>query len=105
MAVMFALDLKLTFIGKHTLFRGPFAPILRWMGGVPVDRSSSHGLVGEAVRGFESVDPRVPAIAPEGTRRSVEGFRSGVVHIARGARAPVLIASLDHPAGCLRFGP
>ena len=105
MAVMFALDLKLTFIGKHTLFRGPFAPILRWMGGVPVDRSSSHGLVGEAVRGFESVDQRVLAIAPEGTRRSVERFRSGFVHIARGARVPVLLASLDYAARCVRFGP
>ncbi len=105
MAVMFALDLKLTFIGKHTLFRGPFAPILRWMGGVPVDRSSPHGVVGDAVRAFESVDQRVLAIAPEGTRRRVERFRSGFVHIARGAGVPVLLASLDYAARCVRFGP
>ena len=44
-AARFALDLDLAFIGKHTLFRGPFAPLLRGMGGIPVDRSSPHGLV------------------------------------------------------------
>jgi len=59
MAAMFALDLRLTFIGKHTLFGGPLAPFLRWMGGVPVDRSSPHGVVGESVRAFESVERRV----------------------------------------------
>ena len=105
MAVMFALDLKLTFIGKHTIFRGPFAPVLRWMGGVPVDRSSPHGVVGDAVRAFDGVDQRVLAIAPEGTRRRVESFRSGFLHIARGARVPVLLASLDYEARCVRFGP
>ncbi len=105
MAVMFALDLRLTFIGKHTLFRGPFAPVLRWMGGIPVDRSSSHGVVGDAVRAFDSVEQRVLAIAPEGTRKRVERFRSGFMHIAHGARVPVLLASLDYAARCLRFGP
>ena len=105
MGVMFALDLKITFIGKHTIFRGPFAPVLRWMGGIPVDRSSSHGVVGDAVRAFEGVEQRVLAIAPEGTRRRVERFRSGFMHIARGARVPVLLASLDYESRCVRFGP
>ena len=105
MAVMFALDLRITFIGKHTLFRWPLAPLLRWMGGIPVDRSSPHGVVGDAVRSFEGVRERVIAIAPEGTRRRVERFRSGFLHIARGARVPVLLAALDYEARCVRFGP
>jgi len=105
MGVMFALDLKITFIGKHTIFRGPFAPVLRWMGGIPVDRSSPHGVVGDTVRAFERVDQRVLAIAPEGTRRRVERFRSGFMHIARGAGVPVLLASLDYASRCVRFGP
>ena len=61
--------------------------------------------MGEAVRAFEGVDARVLAIAPEGTRRRVERFRSGFLHIARGARVPVLLASLDYEARCVRFGP
>ena len=105
MAAMFALDLRLTFIGKHTLFAGPLAPFLRWMGGVPVDRSSPHGVVGDSVRAFAEVDRRVLAIAPEGTHKPVPHFKSGFLHIARGAGVPVLLAALDYGTHCVRLGP
>ena len=104
-ATMFALDLRLSFIGKHTLFRWPVAGVLRWMGGIPVDRGASHGLVGETVKAFASVDGRILAIAPQGTRKRGARFRSGFLHIARGANVPVVLASLDYPARCLRLGP
>jgi 1-acyl-sn-glycerol-3-phosphate acyltransferase len=104
-ATMFALDLKLTFIGKHTLFQGPFAGMFRWMGGVPVDRTKPHGVVGDAVRAFETIDRRILAIAPQGTRSPVPHFKSGFLHIARGARVPVLLASLDYGHHVVRFGP
>lgn len=104
-AAMFALDLRLTFLAKHTLFRGPFAAPMRWIGGIPVDRSSAHGVVDEAVRAFRGCDKRVLAIAPEGTRRRVVRFRSGFLHIARGAAVPVLLAALDWSARCVRLGP
>lgn len=104
-ATMFALDLKLTFIGKHTLFRWPVAGLIRWMGGVPVDRSAPHGVVGETVDAIASVPQRVVAIAPEGTRKRVARFKSGFLHIARGAHVPVVLASLDYAQRCVRLGP
>ncbi len=104
-ATMFALDLRLTFISKHTLFRWPFAAVLRWMGGIPVDRSAPHGLVGDAVKAFAAVDQRILAIAPEGTRSRVARFKSGFLHIARGANVPVVLASLDYASRCVRLGP
>jgi 1-acyl-sn-glycerol-3-phosphate acyltransferase len=104
-ATMFALDLDLSFIGKHTLFRWPFAGVLRWMGGIPVDRGASHGLVEEAVEAFASVDRRILAIAPQGTRKRGARFKSGFLRIARGANVPVVLASFDFAARCLRFGP
>jgi 1-acyl-sn-glycerol-3-phosphate acyltransferase len=104
-AAMFALDLRITFIGKHTLFRWPFAGALRWIGGFPVDRSSAHGVVAESVAAFEGIERRVLAIAPEGTRKRVERFRTGFLHIARGAGVPVLLAALDYGERCVRFGP
>ena len=105
MAAMFALDLKLEFLGKHTLFLGPFAPFFRWVGGIPVDRSAPHGVVGQAVAAFAAVDRRILAIAPEGTRRRGAAFRSGFLYIARGARVPVVLAALDYEARCVRLGP
>jgi 1-acyl-sn-glycerol-3-phosphate acyltransferase len=104
-SAMFALDLRLAFIGKHTIFRGPFAPVLRWMGGIPVDRSSPHGLVGESVAAFAATERRILVIAPEGTRKRVAHFKSGFLHIARGAGVPVTLATLDYAARCVRIGP
>lgn len=105
LAAMFALDLRLSFIGKHTLFRGPFDRLLRWMGGIPVDRSSPHGVVAESIRAFERVERRVLALAPEGTRHGVRRFKSGFLHIARGAGVPILLAALDYDARVVRLGP
>ena len=59
-AAMFALDLDLAFIGKHTLFRWPFAAVLRWMGGSPVDRSKPHGLVEDSVAASDKAATRAP---------------------------------------------
>ena len=104
-AAMFALDLRLAFLGKHTLFRGPAAPVMRWMGGIPVDRASPHGVVGDAVEAFKRGDRRILAIAPEGTRRRVERIKTGFLHIARGAGVPVVLATLDYAARVVRLGP
>lgn len=104
-AAMFALDLRLAFIGKHTLFVWPFSGFLRWMGGIPVDRSSAHGVVAESVAAFRNAGERVLVIAPEGTRRRVAKFKTGFLHIARGAGVPVVLAALDYGERCVRLGP
>ena len=104
-AAMFALDLRLGFLGKHTLFRRPFGGLMRWMGGIAVDRSSPHGVVAESVAAFSRMDRRILAIAPEGTRRNVGHFKSGFLQIARGAGVPVVLASLDYAAKAVRLGP
>ena len=104
-AAMFALDLRLAFLGKHTLFRGPLGALMRWMGGIPVDRSSPHGVVAASAAAFAQVEHRILAIAPEGTRRRGAPFRSGFLHIARAAGVPVVFATLDYGARCVRLGP
>ncbi|HET7729591.1 MAG TPA: lysophospholipid acyltransferase family protein [Usitatibacter sp.] len=104
-AAMFALDLRLAFIGKHTLFRGPLGAVMRWMGGIPVDRSSPHGVVAQSLEAFRAMDRRVLAIAPEGTRKRVARFKTGFLHIARGAGVPVVLAALDWGNRRIRLGP
>jgi 1-acyl-sn-glycerol-3-phosphate acyltransferase len=102
---MFALDLKIGYLGKHTLFRWPFGALMRWTGGIPVDRSSRHGVVGDSIAAFVTMDRRILAIAPEGTRSRVGHFKSGFLQIARGAGVPVVLATLDWAAKVVRFGP
>jgi 1-acyl-sn-glycerol-3-phosphate acyltransferase len=94
-AAMFALDLRIAFLGKHTLFRWPFGRLMRWMGGIPVDRASPHGVVNQSIDAFMRVERRILAIAPVGTRRLVAHFMSGFLLFARGANVPVVLASLD----------
>ena len=105
MGAMFAMDLDLGFLAKHTIFSGPMGPIIRWMGGIPVDRTSHHGVVGDAVAAFDRSTQRLLAIAPQGTRRAGAPYKAGFIHIARGARAPILLATLDYGARCVRLGP
>lgn len=104
-AAMFALDLKLEFLGKHTLFRGLPGAVMRWMGGIPVDRTSPHGVVAQSVAAFDRQQRRILAIAPEGTRRAGAGIRAGFLHIARGAGVPVVLATLDYATRVVRLGP
>lgn len=104
-AAMFALDLRLSFLGKDVLFRGPLGPLMRAMGGIPVDRASSHGVVASAIEAFHARDRLVLAIAPEGTRKAVERLKSGFLHIARGAGVPILLATIDGTTRSIRLGP
>ncbi len=104
-AAMFALDLRASFIGKHTLFVWPFSRFLRWMGGIPVDRSRSNGVVDDVVAAFRDSSTLVLAIAPEGTRRKVERYRTGFLRIAQGAGVPILLVGLDYGSRCIRIGP
>jgi 1-acyl-sn-glycerol-3-phosphate acyltransferase len=106
MLAMFALDLDLSFLAKHTLFRNRVsASFFRWLGGIPVDRTAAHGVVGDAVQAFERADRKLLVVAPEGTRKHVEHFKPGFLHIARGAHVPVLFATLDYGRKVVRLGP
>lgn len=104
-ATMFALDFRLAFLGKHTLFRGPLGAFMRWMGGIPVDRTSPHGVVGESITAFSRAGSRVLVVAPEGTRKRVERFRTGFLQIARGAGVPVVMVAFDYGNRRVLLGP
>jgi 1-acyl-sn-glycerol-3-phosphate acyltransferase len=96
-AAMFALDLEANFLGKHTLFKGPLGAIMRWLGGIPVDRTTGGtGLVDDMVRCFDSAEALILAVAPEGTRSTVDHWKTGFHSIARRAGVPVVAVTLDY---------
>ena len=104
MAAKLALRLQVTFLGKHTLFRFPLGAVMRALGGRPVDRSAPHALVTAMVAELASRDALVLAIAPEGTRKAVERWKTGFYHIARGASVPIVPVALDWGIRVLRIG-
>ena len=93
---MFALDLKASWLGKHTIFRFPLTPLLRWMGGEPIDRTAAKGTVGTAIEYFHTRKEWVLALSPEGTRRRVEHWKTGFYRIAAGAGVPIVPVAFDY---------
>jgi 1-acyl-sn-glycerol-3-phosphate acyltransferase len=95
-AVVFALELRPSWLGKHSLFRPPFKTVLGWLGGIPVDRSSSHGVVGDCVKAFASAPALMIALTPEGTRKGVTQWKTGFYRIACESDVPIFPVSFDY---------
>lgn len=90
------LGLRVHWMGKASLFDGVLGPLFRFWGGIPVDRSRPGGMIGQMAARFEATDDLVLAIAPEGTRRHTDHWKSGFWHIARAADVPVVMAYIDY---------
>ena len=93
--VVLKLRLQVFWMGKHTLFPFPFAGLMRWLGGIPVDRSKSHNVVNETVRLYKEHSNFVVLVPPEGTRSKVTSWKSGFYHIANNAGVPILLGYVD----------
>lgn len=99
LAVAFCYGLSPRWIGKHTLFKPPFGGLMRWIGGVPVDRRGACDTVEQVRLVFEESrragKPLVLAVPPEGTRGPVSHIRSGFYHMAKAANVPMVMGYLD----------
>lgn len=100
----FAVGLRASWLGKHTLFRFPLGPLLRWFGGVPVDRASPQGAVSTAIAHFRSRRQWVLGLSPEGTRRPVAAWKTGFYRIAAGAGVPIVPVWLDYTTRTVGIG-
>jgi len=97
--------LRLSWLGKSTIFRWPVAGILRRLGGIPVRRDAEHGVVGQVVAAYAAAGSLVVGMTPEGTRHLTPHWRSGFYHMARGAGVPVVTASIDRASRRITVGP
>lgn len=84
------------FLGKQELFRGILGPFMRWIGGVPVDRSRKSNTVEQVAEACRRSDRFILAIAPEGTRKRVDSLKTGFWHMAKAAGIPIVLAGLDY---------
>lgn len=91
----FALRLDFSFLGKHSLFEGPFGWVFHRLGGIPVKRDERKNMVAQVVEFIDSREHVALAIAPEGTRSKTDHWKSGFYHIARAANVPIAMAFID----------
>jgi len=103
--VAFAFRLKIYWLGKKSLFKFPFKTIMRWMGGIPVDRSKNNNMVDAAIQLFNESKQMVLAVPPEGTRQKVRYWKTGFYHMALGAKVPIVTGFLDYKRKAGGVGP
>ena len=96
--------ISVSWMGKHTLFRGPMGPIMRAVGGVPVRRDRRNDLVAQMAREFGERDELALTIPPEGTRSRAVHWKSGFYRIALAADVPIHLGYLDYPSKTGGFG-
>jgi len=93
-------------MGKHSLFKAPFGPLMRWLGGIAVSREQAGNLVAASARAIAEADaPLQLIVSPEGTRAKTRYWKTGFYYIAQGAQVPIVMAYMDYTRKRSGLGP
>jgi 1-acyl-sn-glycerol-3-phosphate acyltransferase len=104
--VAFSLRLNIYWMGKASLFRFPFGGVMRWLGGLPVDRSKTNNLVAAAAAALRATQgPAQLVVPPEGTRGRTRHWKTGFYYIALEAGVPIVLAFMDYRRKVSGLGP
>lgn len=108
MLCKWTMGLPVYFWGKDSLFKWPLiGRWMRWIGGLPIDRSSSRGVVGAMLEVFAEHQRANKflwlGLSPEGTRQHTHGWRSGFYQLALSGNLPLAVVRLDYAQKVLKF--
>ncbi len=98
----FASGIRPNWIGKDDIFRWPLGSLMRWLGGIPVNRRSKNNFVDQIVALYKARNELIVAITPAGTRGDTSYWRTGFYYIALGAEVPIALGFIDY--GARRLG-
>ncbi|MFC8597831.1 1-acyl-sn-glycerol-3-phosphate acyltransferase [Isoptericola sp. NPDC057191] len=104
LAIAWRLGLDVRWLGKHTLFAGWRGPLMRALGGIPVDRRDPSRVVEDVLSRVQAGKVFHLVVTPEGTR-SGDGWKSGFYRIARAADLPVTLGYVDRTTMTTGLGP
>lgn len=105
LAIAWRLAIPVRWLGKHTLFRGWRGPIMRALGGIPVDRRDPSRVVDEVVARVRAGEVFGLVVTPEGTRGAGSYWKSGFYRIATEADMPVTLGYVDRTTMTTGLGP
>lgn len=95
LAVTWAVGVDIAWLGKRQMFIPGFRRILKFIGGIPVDRSAKHNLVSQVADKLKSADNLYVIVPPEGTRANVGRWKTGFYYMAVEADVPIVMGYLD----------
>ena len=104
-AVFWGLNLRTSFLAKKSVFWFPLGIVMRFLGGIPVDRENPQSMVEDLAAHFGASEQLVIGITPEGTRSGVSSWKSGFARIAAAAQVPVLPAIVNYNEKMIYFQP
>ncbi len=100
-----SLGVRINWMGKEELFKGPMGPISRALGGIPVRRGQSMNMVQQMAQAFAERDSMLLAVPPAGTRHKTDYWHSGFYYIALEAGVPITLGFVDYGRKKVGFGP
>ena len=104
MAAKMALGFDARILGKDSLFWWPLSVVLRRLGVIPLDRSKPQGVVEQSIELIRQSPQLWFALAPEGTRKPVQEWKTGFIRIACMAQVPIVPAYFHYPDKVIGFG-
>nr|WP_098469771.1 1-acyl-sn-glycerol-3-phosphate acyltransferase [Serinibacter salmoneus] len=104
LAITWRLRIRVKWLGKQQLFAGWRGPIMRALGGIPVDRANPASVVSEILQAQREA-PFSLVVTPDGTRKGATHWKSGFYRIARAADLPVGLGYIDRPTRTTGIGP
>jgi 1-acyl-sn-glycerol-3-phosphate acyltransferase len=105
LAIAWRLGIDVRWLGKSSLFAGWRGPIMRGLGGIPVDRADPSRVVGEVVARIRAGEVFGLVVTPDGTRGAHEYWKSGFYRIARETGMPVTLGYVDRRTMTTGLGP
>jgi 1-acyl-sn-glycerol-3-phosphate acyltransferase len=96
---------KIAWFVKQEVFFFPLGVIVRFFGGIPIDRSKRTNMVGQAIEQLSTSDHLIVAVPPEGTRKHSPHWKTGFYHIAHGAGVPIVLGYIDYGRKVAGLGP
>ena len=105
LGIAWRLGIDVHWLGKKGLFRGWRGPVMRRLGGIPVDRSDPARVVGEVVERVRSGSVFGLVVTPDGTRGGNAYWKSGFYRIARETGMPVTLGFVDRTTRTTGLGP
>ena len=104
MSLILSLDVRIHWVGKHSIFKKGFRRLFKKMGGIPVNRVNPQALKTEIYNITERYRGFIIAISPEGTRKKVERLKSGFLRIANETNSRILMVGVDFSNKTIEFG-
>ena len=104
MLAIFGLNIKVRWLGKHSIFKPGFKKFFEWLGGIPVYRDNPTSLIENVVNIVKKERSIVIAMTPEGTRKKVKRWKTGFLRIAKQTHSKILLISIDAPTKSIEIG-